>query len=282
MSAAPVHTNFGGRRIALLIGNNKYTQNPLQNCVNDAKDMSAVLDRVGFHVTTKTDLAYEKMENQLEEFAGNIKSQDFVLFFFSGHGVQWEDQNYLIPCDDDRIKDWSDLKYRATNAQRFLELMSNRKPFTIVYLLDCCRTYCLPSIARSKDRGNMSRGMALMPASGGSLIAFACAPGKTALERASNGRNGIFTYHLLQHITKPGERVTDVMIDVAGGVAAETNGKQIPYTTSAILTRDFYIVPPKGGKLSLSSRITGEFRVVVSFSNLLLIAESRMYRATRW
>ena len=281
MCAAAAHTNFGGRRIALLIGNNKYTLNPLQNCVNDAKDMSAALSRVGFHVTTKTDLAYEKMDKQIEEFAGNIKSQDFVLFFFSGHGVQWEDQNYLIPCDDDRIKDWSDLKYRATNAQRFLELMSNRKPFTIIYLLDCCRTYWLPSIARSRDPGNMSRGMAPMSASGGSLIAFACAPGKTAADTAPNHRNGVFTYNLLKHITKPGEKVTDMMIHVTDGVATDTGDKQVPYTTSAIRRHDVYLVPPTTVDFPPNPKISGKFRIVVSFSNLPLTAQTKIYRKKR-
>ncbi len=57
-----------------------------------------------------------------------LEAGDFVFFFYAGHAIQWEDQNYLIPCDDTNIQDTYDLKYRAINVQRFLERLSSRKP----------------------------------------------------------------------------------------------------------------------------------------------------------
>ncbi|CAF4071233.1 unnamed protein product [Adineta steineri] len=115
-----------------------------------------------------------------------------------------------------------------------------------------------------------SRGMAPMSATGGSLIAFACAPGKTAADAASNGRNGLFTYHLLQHIMKPGENITMLMIDVTNAVAIETHDKQILYTTSSLRSRNIYLVAPttqnprpnllmpKVAQFSLDSEMNGE------------------------
>ncbi|CAF1270018.1 unnamed protein product [Adineta steineri] len=210
------------------------------------------------------------MDRAIENFVDHIKPGDFVLFFFAGHGVQWEDQNYLMPCDDDRIINPTDVRYRAVNAQRTLGLMSDKKPFVIVYLLDCCRTYLLPSLARSRGMDISPRGMAPMSATGGSLIAFACAPGTMAADVASNGRNGLFTYHLRQHITKPGENITMLMIDVTSAVASETNNRQIPYYTSSLQTRDVYLVPPitqnprpelifpKVAQISVNSKTSGE------------------------
>jgi len=98
-------------------------------------------------------------------------------------------------------------------------------------------------MARNRDI-NSSRGMAPMSAVAGSLVAFACAPGKTAKDEALNGRNGVFTYHLLQHISKPGEDILNLMRDVTDGVANETNETQLPYMTSALRKRDIYLVPP--------------------------------------
>jgi uncharacterized caspase-like protein len=268
MCAAAANMRPEPRKIALLIGNNNYTKNPLVNCIHDAMDLSLELEKAGFLVTKKTDLNYEAMDRAIESFAASIRPDDFALFFFAGHGVQWEDQNYLIPCDDDRIMDSTDLKYRATNAQRALELMSDKDPFVIIYLLDCCRTYWLPNLAR--NRAMSTRGLAVMPALGGSLVAFACAPGKTAEDAAPNGRNGVFTYYLLQHITKPGENLAMVLTDVTDGVATETNNTQIPYYTSALRGKDIYIVPPRMQdpspksvlpeveKLSLNSKMHGE------------------------
>ncbi|CAF1014119.1 unnamed protein product [Adineta steineri] len=210
------------------------------------------------------------MDRAIETFVDDIRSGDFVLFFFAGHSVQSEDQNYLLPCDDDRIRNLPDLKYRAVNAQRALELMSAKAPFVIVYLLDCCRTYLLPSLAKSRATEISSRGMAPMIARGGSLVASACAPGETAADATSNGRNGLFTYHLLQQMTKPGENITMLMLDLTQAVATETNQKQIPYYTSSLQTRDVYLVPPttqtprpelilsQVAQLSLNSEMNGE------------------------
>lgn len=233
------------RKLALIIGNNEYQKCQLLNCVNDAIDLSNELKRIGFIVITKTNLNYVDMERAMKDFVASIRSDDLVLFFFAGHGVQWEDQNFLIPCDEDQIEEEFDLKYRATNAQQVLERMSARKPFVIVYLLDCCRQYWLPNQTRSRSLTNLSRGMAPMKILAGSLIAFACAPGAVAKDRAMNGRNGIFTYHLLQHITKPGENILLIMVDVTNAVANETNETQIPYVTSVLRRRDVYLVPPK-------------------------------------
>ncbi len=49
----------------------------------------------------------------------------------------------------------------------------------------------------------------------GSVIAFACAPGKTASD--GPGRNGIFTSHLLQHLASPVD-VDFMLRNVARGV----------------------------------------------------------------
>ncbi|CAF3033305.1 unnamed protein product [Rotaria sp. Silwood2] len=183
------------------------------------------------------------MEKGIDDFSRSIRAGDLVLFFFSGHGVQREEQNYLIPCDDNRIQAFSDLKYRAINAQRTLELMIDNDPFLIVYLLDCCRTYCLPNVPKSKSLSSSSTGMAAMPAKAGMLIAFACAPGTIAADTAPNGRNGMFTYHLLRNITRPGEDITLMLIDVTEGVVNDSKGKQIPYTTSALTKRGICLAP---------------------------------------
>ncbi|CAF4031033.1 unnamed protein product, partial [Adineta steineri] len=276
------------RKVALLVGNNNYNKYPLANCVNDATDLSIELKKVGFSVTTQTNVNYEDMDRGIENFADDIRPGDFVLFFFAGHGVQWEEQNYLVPCDDDRIRNSTDLRYRAVNAQRALQLMFDKDPFVIVYLLDCCRTYWLPSLARSRAMEISSRGMAPMSATGGSLIAFACAPGTTAVDVSSNGRNGLFTYHLLQHITKPGENITMLMIDVTQAVATETNSKQIPYTTSSLRRRDVYLVAPttqnphpnllvpKVAQFSFNSKMNNSYQLNHSTTSTATIPENQI------
>src|ERR1700679_1196556 len=99
------------RKVALTIGNNNYEKSPLGNCVNDANDLSHKLKEIGFIVSPKINMNYEQMNRKINKFVESIRQGDFVLFFFAGHGTQWEDQNYLIPCGKNEIHDKVDLKY---------------------------------------------------------------------------------------------------------------------------------------------------------------------------
>jgi uncharacterized caspase-like protein len=242
------------RKVALTIGNNNYQKSPLKNCVNDASDLSGKLKEIGFDVTWKPNLNCVDMKREINNFVDSLTPGDFVFFFFAGHGIQWEDQNYLIPCDDKEIKDQYDLIDRAINAQRFLGLLSSRKPYVIVFFLDCCRNYSSPSMAR----GQTKEGLAPMSAAG-SVIVFACAPGKTASDTSSNGRNGIFTKHILEHITKPGENIHKLLACVTKGVKTETEKKEIqePYVTYSLTESDICFVPSTNStsKYCLKSRV---------------------------
>lgn len=251
---AAVSTTIEGKSIALVIGNSKYKNSSLDNCVNDSFDLSKVLRRIGFFVTTVIDSDFEAMETAIDRFIEFIDPNAKVIFFFSGHGVQYENQNYLIPCDDDRIQGLSDLKYRAINAQKILDLMSNRNPFLIVFLLDCCRTYDLPNVHKTKSLDTTSKGCTVMATKAGMLIGFASAPGTVAIDHAPNSRNGMFTYHLLQHITRPEEELLMLLTDVSSGVVNDTGGKQQPYIISALNQRGIHLVQKQSGKFSESSK----------------------------
>jgi uncharacterized caspase-like protein len=251
-----------------VIGNDAYQKSRLFTCVNDATDLSNELSRIGFVVTTKVNLDHEAMETEMRSFSASIKTGDLVLFFFAGHGVQWEDQNFLIGCDEDRIDEAFDLKYRATYAQRFLEKISARNPSSIICLLDCFRDYWLPT-----DR----RGLAHMKALADSVIFFASAPGTVAKDQVMNKRNGVFTHHLLRHIAKSSENVLSMMTDVIKGIANETHGTQMPYISSGLQEKQVHLVPPKWQEaqstsvtplmtqLSGSSNIHGTYCSLVAF-----------------
>ncbi len=78
------------------------------------------------------------------------------------------------------------------SANDVLKTMERARCHLNVLLLDACRDQ--PSRMERSTR-NALRGLAEMGAPAGSVIAFACAPGKTAQDGSS--RNGVFTSHLL-------------------------------------------------------------------------------------
>ncbi|CAF4933773.1 unnamed protein product, partial [Rotaria sp. Silwood1] len=186
------------KKLALLIGNNNYEHgDKLKYCINDVHDVANELKQMGFQVTIGTDLPYVTMIQIILRFQRQINTDDLVVFFYSGHGIQWEDQNYLIAIDNKCLADDTEMyRHYAIRVQFILESMTKRRPSTIVFLLDCCRTYLTENqalsntpLTKSIPENTTRTGLTTMKGVAGSLIVFACGPNEAVLEESKNGRN---------------------------------------------------------------------------------------------
>ncbi len=85
-------SNNPKRRIALVIGNGDYADGQnLPNAIKDAKDVAAALKRISFIIhEPKLNLNYRDMRMCLADFECSVENNDLVLFYFAGHGIQWE------------------------------------------------------------------------------------------------------------------------------------------------------------------------------------------------
>ncbi|CAF1270071.1 unnamed protein product [Adineta steineri] len=255
------------RKLALVIGISNYENGRnLPNAINDAEAISSALASIGFIIHEggpKLNPTYEEMCHALVAFECSIKMGDMVLFYYAGHGTQWENQNYLIPSDNykEETKDnivekielsGSDLKKYAINAQDFLNVINDRDPFVTMFFLDCCRTYHLrDSKPQQNSKGepiNHPQGLIPMPVKVGSLIAFACAPGTVADDEEAEETNGLFTKHLLKHITTPNDDIRMILSDVTNGVIQESKSQQIPHVTSILTHRNIWLHNHISGK----------------------------------
>ncbi|CAF4074935.1 unnamed protein product [Rotaria sp. Silwood1] len=95
-----------------------------------------------------------------------------------------------------------------------------------------------------------------MHASSQTLIAFSCAPGKTALDETQNGRNSIFTGSLLEHIVTPNEHIEDIFRNVARDVHFKSGSFQRPYR-STDLTEKVYLVTNNVSERKWKDFLTG-------------------------
>jgi uncharacterized caspase-like protein len=91
-----------GNRYALVIGNAEYQSiDKLKNTVNNAEDIGAALQSLGYQVDLKRNLGHLQMVDAIEAFtvklAGNRANEGF--FWYAGHAVQIQDENYLLPVD---------------------------------------------------------------------------------------------------------------------------------------------------------------------------------------
>jgi len=232
-------------RVALVIGNSTYKFAPkLNNSINDAGDVAAALERLGFDVILGLDLDYTSMREHVLRFSEQLSGAEAGLFYFAGHGLQVAGRNYLAPIDA-QITSEADLDFRTIDLDLVLRNMTRESRTNIVFL-DACRDNPLAvNLARrlGARSGAVSRGLAQVTGGIGTLIAFATEPGNVALD--GDGRNSPFTGALLDVMERPGMHVGDVMIAVRNQVLKQTSGKQVPWDHSS-LTEKFYFVRGSG------------------------------------
>ena len=226
-----------GKRTALVIGNARYEIGALRNPTNDAQDMAATLQKLGFEVTLTIDATQERMEHNISEFGRQLYQGGVGLFYYAGHGVQVDGENYLIPVDAN-IQSESDVRYKAVNIGQVLGKMGEARNGLNIVILDACRDNPFAKRFRSA-----SRGLAIVSSSAvkGTFIAYATSPGKVASD--GEDRNGLYTKQLLTQLQTPGMPIEQVFKRVLQGVERDTNGRQTPWTSSSF-SGDFYFVPP--------------------------------------
>lgn len=231
---------LAAKRVALVVGNAAYEHAPkLGNPENDANDISAALERLGFDVIRGTNLDNGGMRQKAREFSAKLKGAETGLFFYAGHGLQVRGTNYLVPVDS-KLGTESDLDFGTVRVDLILRQMEREVPTSIVFL-DACRDNPLAKdLARSMGTrsANIGRGLAQVETGVGTLIAFATQPGNVALD--GTGRNSPFTTALLQHIERPGLDLGDVMIEVRNSVLNATSGQQVPWEHSSLTGRVYF------------------------------------------
>lgn len=229
------------KRVALVIGNSAYEHaNQLANPANDASDMGAALNELGFEVVVGTDLNNRAMRQKVREFSRILRGADVAMMFYAGHAMQVDGKNFLAPVDA-KLEFESDLDFE-TIPLSFIQRQMEREANTILLFLDACRDNPLTRSFRAASRSNgAGRGLAEEKlSSSGILIAFATNPGNIALD--GKGRNSPFTKAMLDNIRRPGVEISTLMTDVRVQVVKDTDGQQTPWINSALLGR-FYFNP---------------------------------------
>jgi len=233
-----------GKRVALVVGNSKYMHSAeLRNPHNDARDVAASLEKLGFTVISEFDLDRIGMGRAIGRFGVAIENATVAVFYFAGHGMQLHGTNYLVPTDSKLENHYSpelELMSVAT-VQRLME----SKPRTNIIFLDACRDNPLArNLARSMGTRStaVQLGLSRIEAGNGTLISFSTQPGAVALD--GTGRNSPFAEALVRQLDSSSLSIADMLIDVRRDVRIATKDRQITWEHSSLSER-FYFAPPK-------------------------------------
>lgn len=215
------------RRVALVIGNSRYADAPLRNAVADAQDIAAVLKSAGFQVTLRENVNLRAMTEAVRAFGDSLRADSVAVFYYAGHGVQVRDRNYLIPVGAD-IRREDEIPYAALDVNQVLDKLERANSRVNIVILDACRNNPFARAFRSP-----SQGLAQMDAPVGTLIAYATAPGRLAIDD-DGGRNGIYARHLLPNIRLRNLPVELMFKRVREGVIRESKNLQTPWESSSL------------------------------------------------
>ena len=229
------------QKYALIIGVKSYQYvAPLQNSLNDARDMSATLKKKGFTVVEVFEPATKRiMQDGILRYFKLLQGQPHAagFVFYSGHGMQVKGINYLIPAQANPLIE-ADLDDQCVNMDYVMRAIQEAGNGLNIFVLDACRNNPFRSFSRSGEKG-----LSMIDTPQGSYIVYATKPGSVASD--GTGRNGLFTSKLLQYINTEGLNIEQVFKMVAKDVAAESGNEQRPWIASDY-TGDFFFTPGTG------------------------------------
>ncbi len=205
---------LAAKRIALVVGNNAYTEvSKLEKAVGDAQAIAGTLRGLGFDVITVTDAGRSRMARALVDFETRVSPGDTALFFFAGHGVALDGGNYLMPTD---VPSVTEAQRNLLRSEGFLaddisERLRERGAATTVMILDACRNNPFKS-GTGRSIGQ-SRGLSRMDTRRGLFVMFSAGAGQEALDRLGDGDthpNSVFTRLFIDLVKRPDLDLIDV------------------------------------------------------------------------
>ncbi len=219
-------------RYALVIGNGAYTSAPLANPPRDARLIASRLREVGFAVDVLVDVGQKEMKRAIAALGDRLAKGGVGFFYYAGHGMQVNGQNYLIPVAAEIHRE-SDVDIESVKLESVLETMNEAKNRVNVIALDACRDN---PFARSFRSG--ARGLVLTNAPIGTLVSYATAPGKVAAD--GEGDHSPYATALARNMTSRGP-VEEVFKAVRTEVLAATRGQQTPWDLSSLTGRFSFV-----------------------------------------
>lgn len=225
-------------RQALVIGNGGYGGNLRLKCpANDATGVNRSLSDLGFEVTFGTDLGFDAMQALVERFLARVNEPATTtsLLYYSGHGLQINDQNYMVPIDFDRLADRRVAQ--LVSVQSIVTKMTAETAVRII-LLDACRSNAdAQNIVGGKQLkigkeitidGELvtANGLASMQAAMNAFIAFAAGPGEVAFDGGDGDRLSPFTESFLKYVDAADLPISNLTSRVRRDVLARTSNSQ--------------------------------------------------------
>ena len=255
------------KRVALVIGNNNYNgvMVKLRNPINDAKAIKKVLERGGFTVIYKEDITKKEGARVLKDFYTKIRGGGVGMFYFSGHGIEVDGENYLIPVDA-KLSEKSDVEFEALSLNKITKKMQNLGNRLNIVVLDACRN---DPFSRSVGSGGLAKVEPI-----GLFVSYATGAGSVASD-GKEGENGLFTKSLIKYMQQPLD-LQNVFQYAREEVYRNSNQKQFPAVYNQTVNGKFYFTLPNEEESTPIRAITKNIQLKISISKIKFIVDKKI------
>lgn len=250
---------LNAQKIALLIGNSDYDFQPLSNPLNDVDGIYQTLKEIGFDISSKDVLKNAskiEIETALANFSQRASSAEIALIYFSGHGMQVNNTNYMLPAKTNPKKP-VDL-FGLVNLDYFIQSATSAK-YGII-LVDACRDNPLVKYFQNgKHKGvSAKKGLGqVTPKSGQVVIGFATSAGDTA----EDGSGDMSPYaEALSNRLKNNDDIRNILGKVAKDVSNKYEQNPIYRAT---LSENVFLSEKVNKKSSTSKLIIGVSKWII-------------------
>ena len=195
---------MAGTTYALVISVENYHQNhhlPKVKYANkDAKDFYDALINIGIYkdniillqdnLATKTTIVAE-----LKEICSKAIKIDNIMFFFAGHGVYSDSQNYIAPIDTYK----TDIKNTCVSINKILGIFKKSECQRNILFLDCCHSGFQPGDdTRELDTDFMADELLYHYSKEEYCIGFASCKSNQKSVSSDTLKNGVWSHHLIK------------------------------------------------------------------------------------
>lgn len=228
---------------ALLIGNARYNNvSAVESAVPDVDLVASKLREVGCReqsIEVQRNLQIEEMRQAIEDrFFPSIQPGEIAVFYFAGHAVQADQENYLLGVDfNPHTKD--EMRDAAYLLNRFSKRVEDHKPALFLMLLDAAYDdQVLAAIP------NYVPGLAEYPSSILNGIVIYSTAKDHPVSHAPGDGPSVFAQALAMQMLRPGQTVTELASEIHRFVDSETSGAQRPYLLLGYTGRFRFVAPP--------------------------------------
>jgi hypothetical protein len=203
---------------ALIIGNSKYVNiEPLVNPSSDAVALAAALRKRGIPVSLKLDVDLRDLKAEIAEFRKQNKPGSTSLFFFSGHGWNLQNRNYVFGVD----------------APKGEDLLAGKNLDQVLLVADVYEGIAGRMLVLLDTHGNPS------DVPNNVVLSYSGSTSHEALDNyplpdGKMSRNSPYTASLIETLDGNHQNLPAAFLDLSQRVVDKTQGAQIPWVSRSI------------------------------------------------